>query len=232
MSIRRVYVHGAGRQGPDAWPRVDPASGVFTAFAPEASVGQQAQQLVRDIRDARPVVYAHSIGAVPVALAVDQVPVRGLVLVEPALYDIARGAEPIERHIAIVSEARAQADAGDLRSFWAILRPLMFGGPFDAATWDRERPVAERWARTNLPWGHGVRERMLRGIPMLVVTGGWNDEYERMAGLLAADGAQHVVLRGARHRPMDLPAFADTARAFEASLSTQTAAAETRSPTR
>src|SRR5690606_4592443 len=99
-----------------------------------------------------------------------------------------------------------------------ILRPLMFGGPFDPARWDAERPVAEQWAVTNLPWGHGVRRRMLSGIPTLVVTGRWNAEYETIATVLASDGAEHVALPGAQHRPMDVPGFAELVTAFEASL--------------
>jgi hypothetical protein len=83
----------------------------------------------------------------------------------------------------------------------------MFGGPFDAARWSEERPLAERWASTNLPWGHGVRAHALTGIPTLVVTGGWNTEYEEIAAVLAAHGAEHRVVHGAGHRPQDLPEF-------------------------
>lgn len=218
MSIRRVHVHGAGRRGADAWPSAREKTDEFVSFPPASAISEQADLLVQDFGSEPVILYAHSIGAVPVALAAARMQVAGLVLVEPALYDIARGAESIERHIGIVTEARAQADAGDLRAFWAILRPLMFGGPFDPDTWERERAVAEHWAKTNLPWGHGVRDRLLNGIPTLVVTGGWNDEYERIAQVLAGGGAQHVVLIGAQHRPMDLPAFGDVALSFEASL--------------
>lgn len=218
MSIRRVHVHGAGRRGADAWPSAAVDAGEFVSFPPAMTVSEQVELLVRYFGAAPTIVYAHSIGAVPVALATRRMQIAGLVLVEPALYDIARGEEPIERHIGIVSEARARADAGDLRSFWAIMRPLMFGGPFDAKAWEHERPAAERWATANLPWGHGVRAGMLHGIPTLVVTGGWNDEYEQIARVLVGEGAEHLVLAGAQHRPMDLPAFTDAARAFEAAL--------------
>ena len=218
MSIRRVHVHGAGRRGTDAWPDARADAGEFVSFPPASTVSEQADLLVQEFASVPVIVYAHSIGAVPVSLAAQQMHVTGLVLVEPALYDMARGEESIERHIGIVTEARAQAEAGDLRAFWAILRPLMFGGPFDPDAWERERSVAEHWAKANLPWGHGVRDRLLNGIPTLVVTGGWNDEYERIAQVLAGGGAQHVVLVGAQHRPMDLPTFADAALAFEASL--------------
>jgi len=218
MRIRRVHVHGAGRRGADAWPDAGTEEDAFVSFPIASTISEQAEALVRDHGSQRAIVYAHSIGAVPVALAARRMRIEGLVLVEPALYDIARGEESIERHIGIVSEARAQADAGDLRSFWAILRPLMFGGPFDPDAWDREQSAADRWAATNLPWGHGVRAGMMHGIPTLVVTGGWNDEYEQIAQVLVDGGAEHLVLAGAQHRPMDLPAFGAAAAAFEASL--------------
>ncbi len=217
MTLRRLYVHGAGRRGAAAWPQVDAADADFVSFPRESSVAEQADALVASCGD-RMLIFAHSIGAVPVVLAANRLNIAGLVLVEPALYDIARGDEAIERHIGIVSEARAQADAGDLRSFWAILRPLMFGGPFDPATWDDERLLARRWATTNLPWGHGVRAAMLTDIPTLVITGGWNAEYERIAGALASDTTTHVVLTGAAHRAQDAPGFGAVVAAFESEL--------------
>ncbi|GAB3631429.1 hypothetical protein GCM10027421_07820 [Microbacterium shaanxiense] len=154
--------------------------------------------------------------AVPAVLAAasGRLDVAGLVLVEPALYDIARGEHAIERHIAIVTEARAQAAEGELHGFWAIFRPLMFGEAFDVDRWDAERAAAERWASSNVPWGHGVRSGMITGIPTLVVTGGWNDEYETIAGVLTRHGARHIVREGAAHRPQDLPGFATAVEEF------------------
>ncbi|MEJ1087661.1 hypothetical protein WDU99_04960 [Microbacterium sp. Mu-80] len=217
MTLRRLYVHGAGRRGAAAWPHADAADADFVSFPKESSIAEQADALVASFGD-RMLIFAHSIGAVPVVLAADRLNIAGLVLVEPALYDIIRGDEAIERHIGIVSDARAQADAGDLRAFWAILRPLMFDGPFDPDTWDDERAVAQHWSTTNLPWGHGVRAGMLAGIPTLVVTGGWNQEYEVIAGKLASEGAQHIVLAGADHRAQDTPGFAAAVAAFERGL--------------
>lgn len=217
--LQHVYVHGGGRRGVDAWPHVSDQNAVFTSFAPEASIEEQAESLVR-AHGQRPVLlFAHSLGAVPAVLAAERLDVAGLVLIEPALYDIARGHAAIERHIGIVTEARARASDGDFRGFWAILRPLMFGGPFDPTRWDEEQPLAARWALTNLPWGHGVRARMLNGHPTLVVTGSWNDEYEAIADVLSEHGARRIALPGAQHRPQDLPAFAAAVESFEASLS-------------
>lgn len=218
MIRERAYVHGSGRRGRDAWPHAPVSDATFVSFPPESSIVEQKDALVRDLGGRSALIFAHSIGAVPVALAAAEADFAGLVLIEPALYDLARGDAAIERHIGIVVEARARAAAGDLRGFWAILRPLMFGGAFDADRWVEEQPLAERWARTNLPWGHGVRARMLERVPTLVVTGGWNDEYETIADVLVAAGARHVVLPGAQHRPQDLPRFPAVVDAFADSL--------------
>lgn len=217
MIRERLYVHGGGRRGAEAWPHVAAPDARFVSFPDGLSVAQQTDALAGDVGPGA-LVFAHSIGAVPVALAARQLDAAGLVLIEPALYDLARGHEAIERHIGIVTEARALAAEGDLRGFWAILRPLMFGGPFDEALWDEEQALAERWAHTNLPWGHGVRGRMLDGIPCLVVTGGWNAEYEAIADVLTTRGARRLVLPGAQHRPQDLPGFGAAVQTFEESL--------------
>ncbi|CAH0123826.1 hypothetical protein SRABI76_00065 [Microbacterium oxydans] len=207
QDVDRLFIHGAGRRGADAWPGF--ASGDFLEFPATSTIDAQVDMLIHEHSARRSIVFAHSIGAVPAVLAAatGRMNIVGLVLVEPALYDISRGSVSIERHIGIVSEARAQASAGDLRGFWRILRPLMFGGRFDAAKWNAERPLAERWASTNPPWGHGVRPSALTGVPTLVVTGGWNDEYEAIAAVLAAHGAEHHVVRGAGHRAQDMAEF-------------------------
>lgn len=219
-SRHRVYIHGAGRRGASAWPGLAHEHGEFLSFAPGSSIGDQTEVLLQSRAGLPSLLFAHSIGAVPAVLAAatGELDLSGLVLVEPALYDIARGDAAIERHIAAVTEARAQAADGNPRGFWGIVRPLMFGGSFDEALWADERPVADHWSRTNIPWGHGVRTEMLDGIPTLIVTGGWNEEYERIAALLAARGAEHVALTGADHRPQDMPAFSDVVGDFEARL--------------
>lgn len=216
MAFDALYIHGAERRGTAAWPALDHEQGSFLSFEPGSTIAEQADLLMKTRAERRNLFFAHSIGAVPAVLAAasGRLDIAGLVLVEPALYDIARGEAVIERHIAAVSEARCQAADGNLRGFWAILRPLMFGGGFDAARWDDERRVAEHWSTTNIPWGHGVRAEMLDGIPTLIVTGGWNEEYDLIAELLGARGAEHVVLTGAEHRAQDLPAFGDVVREF------------------
>lgn len=219
MTPTRLYIHGAGRRGTAAWPTADHERGEFLSFEPGSTVAEQVECLMRSGSNRPAILFAHSIGAVPAVLSASRgLSIAGLVLVEPALYDIARGEPAIERHIAAVTEARAQADAGDLRGFWAILRPLMFSGPFDPEHWDAEQAAARHWAKTNVPWGHGIRDGMLAGTPTLVITGGWNDEYELIARRLVAHGARHVVLEGAAHRPQDLPGFAQAVEEFEQTL--------------
>lgn len=205
MNSRRTLLHSAGRAATSAWPSADRHDDRFIAVPNDLGPAVQAT-LVPETR--RPVaLFGHSILGVTAVLAAARVRPAALVLVEPALYDLVRGDAAVEQHIGAVTEARALAATGDLRGFWGILRPLMFGGAFDAARWEDELPVAERWARAPLPWGNGVRDRMVEGIPTLVVTGGWNAEYEAIARRLGAIGAEHVVLAGAQHRPQDLSAF-------------------------
>lgn len=218
MPSARLFIHSAERPVDDAWPHLDAVDACAAPMPPDASVVDQTRILLDEVRTARRVAFAHSRRAVPAVLAADGGRVAGLVLVEPALYDLVRGVPSAERHIAIVSEARGLAAAGDLRGSWAILRPLMFGGDFDEARWDAEARVAQHWTTTEVPWGHGIRGRMLSGIPTLVVTGGWNDEYEAIAEVLVSLGATHRVLPGARHRPQDLPGFAPIVADFESRL--------------
>lgn len=87
------------------------------SFEPGTSIQEQVESLI-DLYAGTPVLlHAHSLGAVPTVLAAvsGRLDVAGLVLVEPALYDIARGDIVIERHIGIVTEARAQAADDNLR---------------------------------------------------------------------------------------------------------------------
>lgn len=217
-SPTRLFIHGAGRRGRDAWPEISTTNGEFLSFEPGSSIAEQ-METIRDVcGDRRLTLFAHSIGAVPAVLAARSLDLSGLVLVEPALYDIARGNPAVERHISAVTEARAQAEDGNLRGFWAIQRPLMFGGPFDEDRWEAEQEVAAHWSTTNAPWGHGIRPEMLAGIATLVITGGWNAEYEVIAALLADHGAACRILTGAAHRPQDVVGFAALVDEFERSL--------------
>lgn len=204
----KVFVHGSGRTGRDAWPSVGATGSVFLDLGAAESLPAKVRAIASATADGDTVV-AHSSGAVAVVLALQAgriAPAR-LVLVEPALYDVARGAAPIESHIGAMTAARGRAAAGDLFGFWAIVRPLMFGGPVDEDLWDGEQELAERFASVDPPWGHGLEATDLATTPTLVVTGAWNEEYEAIAAALARHGARHVHLGGHRHRPQDHPDF-------------------------
>lgn len=162
------------------------------------------------------VVFAHSAGAVPVALALQGglIAPSALILVEPALYDIARGDSTIERHIALVTRARALAADGDLFGYWSIIRPLMFGGPAEESRWAHEQDAARAFSIRRPPWGHHISASTVAAVPTLVVTGGWNDEYERIAHVLTRHGGVHRTLVGNEHRCQDHPAFTETVDGF------------------
>ncbi|MBN8424668.1 alpha/beta fold hydrolase [Microbacterium esteraromaticum] len=215
----RVYVHGAGRQGRDAWPSIPDQGSRFASLDFTGPMDANVASLAA-LSPRNSVVFAHSAGAVPVFLAVQarQIAARALVLVEPALYDVARGVPVIEDHIDAITRARALSRSGDLFGYWSIVRPLMFGGPAERSRWDEERETAARFEAKQPPWGFGVASSAIVGVPTLVITGGWNAEYETIAGVLIEEGATHVQLRGVNHRPQDHSGFADTVERFLAGV--------------
>lgn len=225
----RVYVHGAGRKGRDAWPSATPAkdsalsedsarsedSALFASLDFTKPMGDNVASLA-GLAPGGCVIFAHSAGAVPVflALAARALSPSALVLVEPALYDIARGHDAIEHHIETMNRARERARAGDLFGYWAIVRPLMFGGEAVPAQWDVERAIAASFEKKQPPWGFDVDASVIAAIPTLVITGDWNTEYETIADALVERGASHQKLRGNTHRPQDHPDFGATVEAF------------------
>lgn len=205
----RLYVHGAGRVGANAWPSATHEDAVFAELDTTAPAAEQAITLSR-LQVASPVtVIAHSFGAVPVLIAFHEglLKVDHLVLAEPALYDIARGHPAIEKHIAVMAKATSHVETGDLDAYWSVVRPLMFGGPFSRDQWDSEEPLARRFSRQTPPWGHGIAAETIETVHTLVVTGGWNVEYEAIASALTRHGAVHVRLEGNKHRVQDHAKF-------------------------
>jgi len=59
----------------------------------------------------------------------------------------------------------------------------------------------------------GTDAAIIPGVPMLVISGGWEPAYERTARLLAESGAEHLVVPGG-HRPQDSPEGAAAIKAF------------------
>ena len=205
----RFYVHGAGRGGREAWPEQDDAEAVFAEHSNSSRMLGKADIVGEQCPDGNVVVVAHSLGAVPAAMAygAGDISASHVVLLEPALYDIARGDGAIERHIGPMTDARQRAARGDLFGYWQIVGPMMFRREASVDTWHEDKDIAQRFADLDPPWGYDINESVFAEIPTLVVTGGWNDEYEAIAERLAQSGAECVELPGKKHRPQDHPGF-------------------------
>lgn len=203
-----VFVHGARRSGAAAWPSVDRSDVLMLDLAMRSTVEDQVAVVASAVTQPA-VVVAHSYGAIPAVLAVPIIGERlkALVLVEHALYDVARGNPAVRRYITEMEAARRAYELDDLEGFWRIVRPLMFGGAFDETRWADEQAFASRFFTIRAPWGFGIAAADIALIRTVVVTGGWNDEYEAIAAALVTEGAEHHVLTGAQHRPQDLPGF-------------------------
>lgn len=146
----RFYVHGAGRAGRSAWPRQSESDGVFADHSTAARVADKLDLVVVQSPGA-PIVIAHSLGAVPVALGISTGRLRPsqVILLEPALYDLARGHEAIEHHIATIMHARQHAESGDLFAFWREFSAVMFGSEPALESWDTDRSTARRTIATS-----------------------------------------------------------------------------------
>lgn len=202
-------MHGAGRAGREAWPEQPDAGAVFADHSACSRMLGKADVVGEQCPDGDVVVVAHSLGAVPTALAhrAGDISASHMVLLEPALYDIARGEDAVERHIVPMTQARERAGQGDLFGYWQIVGPLMFGREATRDSWEEDQDLARRFAEMDPPWGYAIEASVFAGIPTMVVTGTWNDEYEAIAERLVRAGATHVSLSGAEHRPQDHPGF-------------------------
>lgn len=206
VSVVRYFVHGAGRAGKEAWPAQDSPGAVFADHSAASGARDKEELVCRQCPDDVDLVVAHSLGAVPVALAYAAGRITApLVLIEPALYDIARGDVAVEAHIGPMTQARARAATGDLFGYWQIVAPMMFGRDATHEGWPEDRAVAEKFAALEPPWGHGINASVFADVQVLVITGAWNAEYEAIAGRLVEVGARHVPLAGSGHRPQDHP---------------------------
>lgn len=215
----RYYVHGAGRSGEQAWLAQAAETAVFADHGSVRSAAEKAAMVGQQAPAGPYAVVAHSLGAVISLLAMrgHNLSPSHLVLVEPALYDVARGKAAIEAHIEPMTRARDRAKKGDLFGYWQIVKPMMFGQTATSDAWTEDQEIAARFASLEAPWGHQIDPAFARSVPTLVLTGGWNDEYEAIATVLAQAGASTVVLTGKDHRVQDHPDFHATVEAFLAS---------------
>lgn len=212
----KYYVHGAGRAGRQAWPDVNAQGAVFADHSAQKAMPDKAAAVAEQAPRQPSILVAHSLGAVAAADALQRHGMRAshLILLEPALYDVARTDAAIRRHVAAMTEARERAASGDLFGYWEIVSPMMFKRPAAIERWDEDRPLAERFSEQEPPWGHDIAADELVSIPTLVITGNWNNEYEAIAARLAHAGAEHVHMGGFNHRPQDHPDFNSAVEVF------------------
>ncbi len=151
---------------------------------------------------------AHSYGANAAVLAAQQEPslVRSLALLEPAVFDLARGMPAVEEHITQMTPVFAVADDSSVsaREFSRRFAAGMGTEPPDVS--DQDLEVRVRRLRALLPpWGMGLASD--GGLPAstMVITGGWSSLYEETAVRLVELGARHVTFNGAGHRVQDDP---------------------------
>lgn len=208
-----VFLHGAGREGADAWPRQAAAAEPSWQFLPRDGIADDAawdaQRLLGWLR-ARGGghIVAHSYGANAAVLAAQLEPavVRSLALLEPACFDLARGKPAVEEHIAAMTPVFAVADEASVsaRDFSRRFAAGMGMEPPELPDEELQASVS-RLRALRPPWGIGLQTQ--QGLPArtLVVTSGWSRMYEETAEALVALGARHVTLEGAGHRVQDDP---------------------------
>lgn len=221
--MRLVFAHGSGAVGRDAFP-------LQTATFPDAEfpvlpgcgdgapavgdVAAAAQHLAMLAADADALV-GYSYGGVTAAMAACLEHVPALVLIEPALFQLSRERPATARLIDRLEPLYLDASRTDAAFGRALLLALGQEDPGGAASEE-----ALRWSRrTRLhgaPWRHPIDPECIAETPTLVLTGGWNEEYEEVAAALVGLGAEHEVLPGHGHRVMGHPDCSERIRAFVA----------------
>jgi pimeloyl-ACP methyl ester carboxylesterase len=230
VPVITVFVHGAGRDGPAAWPlqqRQEALGERFWLDWPEERtdsnrpatpdlVERQVEAML-GVLEAPGNVVAHSHGAVAALLAAERSPasVRRLVLFEPACFGLARGGAHVEDHIATMAPVLALAtdpaigDEEYATRFFSALR-----APAPATPTEAQRLALRRLRRAPTPWEIDLNPTVVTRTGPLVVTGGWHPLYEEVAAALVRLGARHEVLTGHGHRPQDHPRANDLLREF------------------
>ncbi len=202
-------MYGAGRCGDDGWP-VQAAEHrpdwVFLERRKESNQPTRDAERILEALKGKGHVVGHSYGGLAALLAAQRRPdrVRSLILCEPSAFDVARGEAVIEKHIAAMAPVFAVADdpsvsAEDFEQRFAA------GMGLPAPTWSpeiREQTVA-RMRATTPPWEVDLQRGIPKRVPTLVLTGDATPIYAAVADVLVEQGARHVAVPGAGHRPQD-----------------------------
>lgn len=152
-------------------------------------------------------IVGHSYGGIAACLAAAQAGLRAtsLVLFEPACMTIALD-RPVTK--ALLSRLIPTLDKALNKGLSdAELAVCMFGtGGLKANPADPNLArVGANFRSWGPMWAYPIDVTVFGRVPTLVVTGGWNDSYEEIAGAIAETGARHIVLTGFGHRPQDHP---------------------------
>lgn len=222
---RLVFVHGTGHVGREAFPQQaaafpGAAFPVLPGYGDEepavGDVAAAAHALALRAADADAVV-GFSYGGVVAAMASSMEPPRALVLIEPALFQLAADRPATARLIARLEPIYLDATLTDA-TFERAFMLALDGHDIGPAVTASALRSSQRSRLHGAPWRHPIDAAAIRETPTLVLTGGWNDEYEEVAAALVGLGAAHEVLPGHGHRVIDHPDCSARIRAFVESV--------------
>ena len=210
---RLVFAHGSGRAGADNWPlqaklTTDAVFLTFPGYGQNLPRATNIDAWVHCILDAcigPSHIVAASYGGIAAIRAAAERPdlIRSLILFEPAAYSLARGQTNVEARIDRMSPIMGLAphlSASDY--FVKFIRALTDVEPSPPRA-DVEMTDAERLRLLAPPWSYSLPTHVFRDVPTLVVTGGWNQEYEEIAEAITLLGGEHRELLGHGHRVAD-----------------------------
>lgn len=218
---RLLFAHGSAEAGAAAFPAqvaAFPSASfpVLPGYGGEApavgDVAAAAHSLALATGGVDGVV-GYSYGGVVAAMAACMEQPAALVLVEPALFQLSRDRLATRRLIERLEPVYLDASLTDETFERAFLRALT-GEEVDAAATADALRSSRRSRLHGAPWRHAIDPGCLAETRMLVLTGGWNEEYEEVAAALVALGARHEVLPGHGHRVVDHPECSDRIRSF------------------
>lgn len=216
--MRAIFIHGAGRAGPQAWPAQAgppwlpqgalPMAREDLAFVerivpgddPEVTVPAYAALLGNDPGH----VVAHSYGAIAALLLAERHGAATLTLIEPAALSLSATAPATCAHIevmATVYELASDVQVSDAEFFRRFSEAL--GSPAPPLPDEELSGMGAHLRALRPPWSVEVDPAVSTRVPTLVVTGAGEEMYGDVARVLTAHGAQHVEIPGTGHRPQD-----------------------------
>lgn len=221
--MRLVFAHGTGHVGEEAFPQQAAAfpGAVFPVLPgygddrpTVGDVAAAAQQLALLAADADALV-GYSYGGMVAAMAASLEQPAALVLIEPALFQLARERPRSAALIARLEPIYLDTGLTDATFEQTLMRALS-GQEIGPAETPEQLRSSRRGRLHGAPWRHAVDPECIAETPTLVLTGGWSAEYEEVAQALVDLGAEHEVLAGHGHRVIDHPDCSDRIREFVA----------------